>query len=146
SGTANTVVFESGSTYTHGAGADVFGLTAPSSKVTFQAGSRAVYLTSTGFVASGRTYSDLSFQNNVTINTSGSGNFTFRNMDVLSGSTFKHTGSGSTAITFTGNLSTGGSKALTLIAGSGGIQMNSGGTQVIGGGGGTGTISLSAGT
>jgi uncharacterized repeat protein (TIGR02543 family) len=141
-GTANVVVFQSGSTYTHNAGADVFGLAAPSSKVTFQTGSTAIYRGTTGYVASGRTFANLTAQNNVALSGSGNSSFQFQNLLVESGSSFTHTGSGGATVTVTGNISSAGTGNISITAGSGGIQLNSGAVQTIGGGGGTGTITF----
>ncbi|MGH7725303.1 MAG: putative Ig domain-containing protein [Candidatus Eiseniibacteriota bacterium] len=59
SGAPDVVVFESGSTYTHKAGATPFGLVQPAAKVTFESGSLVRQLTNFGFSLAGRTFGDL---------------------------------------------------------------------------------------
>ncbi len=143
SGTANVATFTSGSFYVHGAGSDPFALSAPSSKVTFQPGSEAIWRANVGFPTGGRTFSDLRVQNNASLSASNSGPLVFRNLNVESGSSFALSGSGSSSVTIGGNVSSAGSGAMTIGAGSGGILFSSGGVQTIGTGGGSGTVTLS---
>ena len=141
-GTANAVVFASGSIYRHNAGSDPFGLAAPSSRVVFQPGSTAILRTATGFQSSGRTYANLTLQNNAAVTGSGTGNFQLQTLNVEAGSSFTHTGSGTASVTVTGDIQSAGSGNLALTAGSGGIVFAGGVTQTVGGGGGTGTITF----
>ena len=141
-GTANVAVFQSGSTYTHNAGGDPFGLTAPASKVTFQPGSMFVARSATGFATDGRTYGNLTIDNNTSVSNSGSGSFQFQTLQVNAGSSFTHTGSGSSSISITGDITSSGTGNIALTSGSGGIGIGGGGTRTVGGGGGSGSISL----
>ena len=142
SGTANSVVFQAGSVYTQNAGLDPFGLTAPNSIVVFQRGSKAVFRTTSGFVADGRTYANLTAQNNVALTTSGSGNFQVDTLVVESGSSFSRTQTSTSTITLRGDISSAGTGAVTLTPGTGGLQINGGVVQNIGIGGGTGAITF----
>lgn len=141
----NSVVFASGSQYVHNAGSNPFGASAPNSVVVFQAGSEAVFRTATGYAASGRTYANLTIDNNTTISGSGGSSFQFQTLTVNSGSMFTHAGSGTAAVTIKGDLTSAGSGNISITSGSGGININGGTTQTFGGGGGSGTITLNAG-
>jgi CSLREA domain-containing protein len=95
----NSIIFASGSTYTHGNGLSPFG-TAANSVVNFNTGSTARYLTNTGFDANGRTYANLTIGDGsaaVLASDGGSGNFTF---DTL---TVKSTGAANSQLTFDGS-------------------------------------------
>jgi hypothetical protein len=140
----NSVVFASGSQYVHNAGSNPFGASAPNSVIVFQAGSEAVFRTATGYDASGRTYANLTIDNNTTISGSGGSSFQFQTLTVNSGSMFTHAGSGTAAVTIKGDLTSAGSGNISITSGSGGININ-GATQTFGGGGGSGTIMLNAG-
>ncbi len=144
-GTANAVVFASGSTYTHNAGSDPFALVTPSSRVVFQTGSTAVFRTATGFVGDGRTYGNLTAQNNSALSASGTGNLKFGTLVVESGSSFSFTGSSANSITVTGDVQSAGTGGVTLTAGSGHVVFAGAGTQTVGGGGGTGAITINGG-
>jgi hypothetical protein len=141
----NSVVFASGSQYVHNAGSNPFGASAPNSVIVFQAGSEAVFRTATGYDASGRTYANLTIDNNTTISGSGGSSFQFQTLTVNSGSMFTHAGSGTAAVTIKGDLTSAGSGNISITSGSGGININGGTTQIFGGGGGSGTITLNAG-
>src|SRR5205814_4687394 len=132
--------------YTQNAGADPFGLAAPSSKVVFQAGSTAAFRTTAGFVADGRTYANLTVQNNTALSTSGTGNLQFQTLVLEAGSSFTRTGSSTASITVTGNVQSAGTGNIALTAGSGGIVLGGSGVQTVGVGGGTGTITFSGNT
>ena len=140
-GTAGIAVFNSGSTYTHNAGNNPFGLTAPSSRVVFNTGSTVVYRTSSGFSADGRTYGNLTLQNNISVSSSGANNFQFQTLNIESGSSFTHTGSSAASIIVKGDILVAGTGNLMLNSGTGGVQVNGGITQTVGGGG-TGTITF----
>lgn len=80
----NSIIFASGSTYTHGNGLSPFG-TAANSVVTFNTGSTARYLTATGFEANGRTYANLTIGDGssaVLVTDGGSGNFSFDTLTI----------------------------------------------------------------
>jgi uncharacterized repeat protein (TIGR02543 family) len=143
-GTANIAVFQSGAAYTHNAGSNPFGLTAPASKVTFLPGSRAVWRGTAGFDPSGRTYANLRLQNSIALTGSGTGTFQLDTLFVESGSSFTHTGSGSGSVILRGDINTAGTGAVSFTSGSGGIQLNGGTVQTIGIGGGTGTITFAS--
>jgi peptidase C25-like protein len=140
----NSVLFASGSQYVHNAGSNPFGAAQPSSVVVFQAGSTAVFRTNTGYAASGRTYANLTADNNTAVSGTGSANFQIQTLTVNSGSSFTHTASGTAQVTITGDITSAGAGNISITSGSGGIVFNSGGSQTIGSGGGTGTITLSA--
>ncbi len=141
-GTAGIAVFQSGSTYTHNAGGDPFGLAAPASKVVFQSGSTFVVRSAAGFVASGRTYGNLTIDNNSAPSTSGTGAFQFQTLLVKTGSSFTHAGSGAAAITISGDITSSGTGNIAITGGSGGTTFTGAGTRTIGGGTGTGGVSL----
>lgn len=64
-GTANSIVFNAGATYTHNnAGANPFGLSAPASVVAFNPASTMVYRSNSGFSTAGRTFPIARFTNN----------------------------------------------------------------------------------
>jgi len=142
-GTASVAVFQSGSTYRHNAGNSVFALTQPASKAVFQAGSNFIVRTTTGYSASGRTYGNLTIQNNTAISGTGTANFAFGTLDIESGSSFTHAGSSTASLTISGNLTTAGTGNVSLTSGSGGIQLNGSGVQTLGGPG-TGTITFAS--
>ncbi|MDT7541848.1 MAG: hypothetical protein QOE33_1752 [Acidobacteriota bacterium] len=139
---ANSVVFASGSQYVHNAGSNPFALGQPASVVVFQPGSTAVIRSTTGYSAAGRTYANLRVENNIALSGAATSNFQFQTLDVASGSSFTHTGSGTAQVTITGDITTAGTGNVSITSGSGGIQVNSGVTQIFGGGGGSGTITL----
>lgn len=60
-GTANTVIFTSGSTYIHQAGSNPFALSQPASAVVFNAGSLYKFIGAITPAFSGRTYADIEF-------------------------------------------------------------------------------------
>ncbi len=68
SGLANTVIFQSGSTYVSQDGANPFGLVQPDSKVVFQTGSLYKQEQGVGLQLVGRTYADLEINTASTIN------------------------------------------------------------------------------
>ncbi|HKO60900.1 MAG TPA: C25 family cysteine peptidase [Pyrinomonadaceae bacterium] len=144
-GTTSSIQFESGSAYFHNAGDSPFGSAANPAVTVFQTGSEADWLTSTGFQASGRTYANLVIGNSSTavdVSDSGTGNFTFNTLVINSSgsddSSLTFTGSGASAVNVLGNITSantglGGTLAdVSLTAGTGGIQINSGGTQTFG--------------
>ena len=98
----NSVVFESGSTYTHGAGSAPFVASAPSSVVQFQTGSNQVWNTASGFELDGRTYGNLTI--GATITASNSGTATIGNFTQSASGTFTVNNGSSANIVFTGNL------------------------------------------
>lgn len=143
-GVTSSVQFESGSQYFHGAGDSPFGSAASAAVAVFQTGSEADWLANTGFQGSGRTYANLVIGNSGTevdvSDTGGSGDFQFNNLVVNS------TGSQDSSLTFSssgtvtikGNITSAGTGIngtiadVSLTAGSGGIQINVGGTATFG--------------
>ncbi len=83
-GTANSVIFASGSKYVHGAGSNPFGLPAPASIVVFQSGSLFQQIVTTGAAFSGRTFADYEWKTTSTSSTGGSA-FVFDNLTVTTG-------------------------------------------------------------
>ena len=141
SGTANTVIFESGATYTQTFGSNPFGLGAPASKVTFQTGSNYIYGQVGTIGMSNRSFA------NVTINTaagtpSNSGTLNIQNLTIGAAGSLILTNTGivniSGNITSNSNIAT----ALSVTSVSGNINFNKSGTQTIGGSG-TGAITFS---
>ncbi len=145
SGTNNSVVFASGSTFNHNAGSNPFQKTQPASVVVFQTGSNYVHniAAGSGLAFSGRTYSNLSLtgggaatltggspvymdnlsvSNNTTLNIGMSGTGASissinGNINVASGSTFNANGSG-VSLQFNGNSQTiSGTGAYTIATG-----------------------------
>ncbi len=143
-GSASSIVFAAGSTYTHNAGSNPFALTAPSSVVVFQPGSTAIFRTNTGYSASGRTYANLTVQNNTALNGTGASDFQFQTLTVESGSSFTHSGSSAATVTIRGDISSAGIGNVSLTSGTGGIQVIGGTTQTFGGGGGSGSITFAS--
>jgi len=154
-GAAGSVLFASGSTYSHNAGGSPFGATGNPSVVTFQTGSAARFFTATGFDGNGRTYANLEIGKAdpggiaVAASNSGSGNFQFDNLTLNSTATtqssLSYVGSGSSIITIQGNITSigngngGTAPDVNLTGGSGGIQVK------VPGPGGTVTFSNSGG-
>ena len=132
---AGSIVFQSGSTYTHQAGDSPFGATLDSQIVNFASGSTARWFTTTGFQASNRIYANLEIGNGTTavaVSDSGNGNFQFDDLTVkaagATNSTLTYTGNVSAAVTIGGNISstgagTGTLQDITLVA-PGGITIN----------------------
>jgi hypothetical protein len=85
-GTANVVVFASGSSFVHQYGSNPFGLNAPSSKIVFNAGSSYVN-EGGGMSLSNRTYANFIFNNNAgAASPAGSNPWTLNNLTVQDGS------------------------------------------------------------
>ncbi len=82
----NSVEFRAGSLYQHTAGANPFGASAPSSVVTFLAGSRYRVDGAITPSASGRAYADFEFNNGGTISASGGTPMTLDSLIVSQGS------------------------------------------------------------
>lgn len=139
------VVFIGGSRYIHNSGASPFGLASSQPLVAFQAGSEAVWLTNSGFQASGRTYANLRIGLigpsgiAASVSDSGTGNFNFNDLNIdspsfagASTSTLAFNGSGTSTIGIHGNVFSNGPGAggslpdLNITPGSGGIQVSSG--------------------
>ena len=81
----NTVAFKAGSVYQHAAGANPFGATAPSSVVTFEAGSRYRVDGAITPAMSGRTYADFEFNNGGTQSPTGATGVTMDSLIVSQG-------------------------------------------------------------
>lgn len=109
----NRVVFTAGSQYFHNGGSSPFGTSFPG-VARFEPGSKATFLTATGFEASNRTYGDLAIGSTggggVAVNASdtGSGDFTFYNLEINSTNTvdssLTFTGTGSASVSINGNI------------------------------------------
>ena len=140
-GTANVVVFNSGSTYTNTAGNGPWGLAAPSSRVVFNSGSKQIWRATAGIQTSGRTFANLTVQNNTALSAAGTGDFAVDTLTVESGSSFTHTGSSTAKVTILGDLLSAGTGAIGITPGSGNIQLSGGKLQTIAGGG-SGTVTF----
>ena len=92
----NSVVFQSGSIYNHGAGANPFGASAPNSVVVWQPGSLYRFTAASGAPAlSNRTYANFEYASTQILNSTGTQPLVMNNLTVSSG-------------TFNINLTTGG--------------------------------------
>lgn len=82
----NSVVFQNGSTYDHGAGSNPFGAGAPNSVVVFQSGSLYRFTAASGAPSlSGRTYANFEYASSQTLNSTGGSPLTVNNFTVASG-------------------------------------------------------------
>jgi len=86
-GTANTVIFSSGTVYASTAGSDPFGLAAPLSKIVFNGGSlyRTNQANGAGVVLNGRIYANIDFNGSGTATISGAAGFTADSIKVSRG-------------------------------------------------------------
>ncbi len=86
-GTANSVVFASGSTFVHAAGSNPFQKTAPATIVVFQTGSlyKSQQNNGNGLSFSGRTYANLEFDGTGTVAASGTGALVVDNLTITQG-------------------------------------------------------------
>ncbi len=141
SGTGGVVQFNSGSSYTNIAGNGPWGLTAPSSRVSFNPGSKQFWRSTAGFQTSGRTFGNLFVQNNTALSGAGTLNFVVDTLNVEAGSSFTHTGSGTGVATILGDVLAAGTGGVSITPGSGGIQLSGGKLQTFAGGG-TGAITF----
>ena len=137
SGTANVVLFASGSTYVNVVGSSPFGLTQPASKVTFQAGSlfRAQQANGGGVSFSGRTYANLEFSGTGTATLSGASAVSIDNLTIAGTMTAVNigmTGTGASISSINGNIST--AVSLTFNGTGASIQFN-GNSQTLSGAG-----------
>jgi len=98
----NSVVFQSGSIYDHGAGANPFGASAPNSVVVWQSGSLYRFTAASGAPAlSGRTYANFEYASTQTLNSIGTQPLVMNNLTVSSG-TFNINLTG--GVTINGNI------------------------------------------
>src|SRR5262245_11090606 len=108
SGTAGVVVFQSGSTYRHLAGANPFGLAQPASRVVFQPGSLFRQESNVGLSMSGRTYGNLEFDMGASTasvtGAAGSGTTVENDLTITSGTLAANTTSGVFQLTVRGSL------------------------------------------
>ncbi|MFM2081728.1 MAG: hypothetical protein RL380_419, partial [Verrucomicrobiota bacterium] len=142
SGTANTVIFASGSTFIQNAGSNPFGLGQPSSKVTFQAGSLYKMQVNSAPSLSGRTYANLEI-NATGFSQSGTGTaaLSIDNLTMTVGVLNLNLTAG---IAINGNISVASSQTLTFSPASANTLTFGGtGTQVISG---AGTLTFAANT
>lgn len=84
-GTANVVVFASGSTFNQLAGSNPFGLTQPASKVTFQTGSLYRLIVASAPGLTGRTFANFEYDAAGTTSGSGSTAVTMDNLTITQG-------------------------------------------------------------
>jgi hypothetical protein len=99
----NSVVFQSGSTYDQGAGANPFGAPAPNSVVVWQPGSLYRFSAASGAPAlSNRTYANFEYASTQTLNSTGGQPLAMNNLTVSSG-TFNINLTG--GVTINGNVS-----------------------------------------
>jgi hypothetical protein len=136
---ASSVLFASGTSYTHNAGDNPFQKVAPASNVIFQTGSNQVWNTASGFDASGRTYGNLTI--NAVVASSLSSSLTVQNLIQGSAGQITLNGTGSSAINISGDVLNNSASAMSLTSGTGNVNLTKAGTQVIGGSG-IGTISF----
>ncbi len=147
-----TVLFKNGSSYIQYEGGNPFGVPQPNSKVSFEAQSTYYYRhketvgTQTLMSIAGRTYGNLTIQNQSNVaGSKGSDTTIIQTLTVEAGSSFSANNSNTVTGSFIiyGDIKSDGDGAVTLMAGSNGnIVFSGGGLQTIGGNG-TGKISLS---
>ena len=125
----NSAVFESGATYTHGAGSAPFVASAPSSVVQFQSGSNQIWNTASGFDLDGRTYANLTIGATVTV--SNSGNAAVANFTQSSAGTFTVNQTAGAVLTISGDVSNNSTNAVTINNGS--VSFTKSGNQVVAG-------------
>jgi hypothetical protein len=138
-GVANAVVFANGSTCSIGAGANPFGLSAPSSKVTFNSGSLFIQTSGT-IVFSGRTYADFQLNTGSSSSVSGSAAVSINNLIVTGNSTLSWGMTGTPGHAIKGNITVNSGSTLTfapLAAGT--VNLNGTAAQTITG---AGTITI----
>jgi|688.fasta_scaffold14654_3 hypothetical protein len=131
--TANSVVFEGGSTYTHNGGDNPFQRTAPSSVVVFNLGSFQVWNTTTGFDANGRAYGNVTL--NAVISANNAGAFSVGELTIGATGQLTMTGTGSSSVTIRGNINNNSNLTCSINSGTGGINFTKVGTQTLGGSG-----------
>ena len=127
SGTANTIVFTSGSAFMQGAGSAPFGLTQPASKVVFQTGSLFKMLVSQAPSFSGRTYANFEWAIAGTQSPSGASAFVCDNLTVSLG-TLNVNMTGTPGHAIKGNISVVSGATLTFSPASAGTMNFSGTT------------------
>ena len=132
-GTANTTIFSTGTTYTATAGSDPFGLTAPAAKVVFNHGSifKPRQAAGAGITLNGRTFGDINFNGSGTATLSGALGFTADSITVSTG-TVNIAMTGPSSIK--GNINVVRSATLNLVGTISALVLN-GTTQVLWGGG-----------
>lgn len=136
---ANSILFETGSTYTHNSGDNPFQRTAPSSVVVFSSGSNQIWNSTTGFDATGRTYGNLTI--GAVVSAVNTGTLTFGLMTITPTGQFTLTGSGSTAVNIRGGLVNNSPNLCSIGAGSGNINFQNTANQQLNGTG-TGTFAF----
>jgi hypothetical protein len=130
---ANSIVFATGSSYTHNAGNNPFQKTTPASNVVFQSGSNQVWNTASGFEASGRTYGNLTID--AVIASSLSSSLIVQNLVQGASGQITFTGTGSSAINISGDVLNNSANPISLTSGTGNVNFTKAGTQIIGGAG-----------
>ncbi|MBK7212177.1 MAG: hypothetical protein IPH88_02530 [Bacteroidales bacterium] len=133
-GTANTVIFTSGSTYIHQAGSNPFALGQPSSVVVFNAGSLYKVIGAITPAFSGRTYADLEFDLvGGTFTPTGTAAVSMNNLTITNG-TLNFNVTGTPGHSIKGNISVAlGAKLNFTPASAGTVKLNGTGVQTISG-------------
>ena len=138
SGTANTVIFLSGSAFNQNAGSNPFGLTQPTSKVTFQTGSNYIHNVAggSGLGFSGRTYANLTLAGGGTATLTGGSAVYIDNLTVTNSTTLNigMTGTGANISSINGNISVASGSTFNANGTGASIQFN-GASQTISGAG-----------
>jgi autotransporter-associated beta strand protein len=136
-GTANVMVFQSGSVFESFAGANPFGLTQPASRVVFQTGSLYKHSSSLAISSLGRTYANFEYNQNsssASLNATGAA-MVMDNLTVSQG-TLNLDLAGTPGHTIKGNITIAAGAALSMApASSGTVNLSGTGTQVISGNG-----------
>ncbi|MEC4049480.1 T9SS sorting signal type C domain-containing protein [Flavobacterium sp. SUN046] len=138
SGTANSVVFASGATFNHNAGANPFQKTQPASVVVFNSGSNFIsnQANGVGLGFSGRTFGNLTIAGGGTGSGSGSAATYIENLYITNNSTFSFgmTGTGAAISSIVGNITVDSGSSLNFNGTGASIQFN-GTSQTISGAG-----------
>jgi CSLREA domain-containing protein len=135
-----SIVFQSGSAYTHHGGSSPFGAATDPQIVNFQPGSTARWYTASGFQANGRTYGTLEIGDGTTpvsVSDTGADDFTFYGLTInnATGGTFpvlSYTGTGPSTVNVRGNVASNGGSGnaqdIRLGGGSGGVVLDGAGS------------------
>ena len=142
SGTANAIIFASGSVYILDAGSNPFGLTAPASRVTFQSGSLLRYTLLAGTPSfSGRTYANFELNQTGTFTVTGGSAVSINDLTITQG-TLNFNVTGTPGHSIKGNISVASGQTLSF-AGAGTVNLNGTALQSISGSGAMSTTSVS---
>jgi hypothetical protein len=142
-GTANSVVFASGSTFNHNEGSNPFNLGQPASIVVFNSGSLYKLNGTITPSVSGRTYANFEYNNAATLSLTGASSFMLNNLTVSLG-TLNVNVTGTPGHAIKGDISVAGGATLNFSPSSAGtFNFNSGASQTISGAGTLSTASNS---